>query len=137
MRPNRSVPDARIMPELAYRDVRAASEWLCRAFGLEIRLVIGTHRVQLVFGEGAIVAVEPRPDGTGERSSVLVRVTGIDEHHRIAKASGAIILSPPTDQVYGERQYAALDSAGHHWTFSETIADVAPSEWGGEMPIDP
>ncbi len=23
------------------------------------------------------------------------------------------------------------DLAGHQWTFSETLADVAPEEWGG------
>ena len=38
----------------------------------------------------------------------------------------------PTDFEYGERQYTAEDHAGHQWTFSETLADVAPEEWGGE-----
>jgi uncharacterized glyoxalase superfamily protein PhnB len=37
----------------------------------------------------------------------------------------------PTDFPYGERQYGAEDLAGHHWTFSETLADVAPEDWGG------
>ena len=37
----------------------------------------------------------------------------------------------PTDFEYGERQYSAADPAGHVWTFSETLADVAPEEWGG------
>jgi len=37
----------------------------------------------------------------------------------------------PTDFEYGERQYSAEDPAGHQWTFSETLADVAPEEWGG------
>lgn len=32
---------------------------------------------------------------------------------------------------FAERQYAAADPAGRHWTFSETLADVAPEEWGG------
>jgi uncharacterized glyoxalase superfamily protein PhnB len=31
----------------------------------------------------------------------------------------------------GERQYTAEDPAGHQWTFSETLADVAPGDWGG------
>jgi hypothetical protein len=30
-----------------------------------------------------------------------------------------------------ERQYHAEDLGGHQWTFSESIADVAPEEWGG------
>ena len=37
----------------------------------------------------------------------------------------------PTDFEYGERQYTAEDPAGHQWTFSETLSDVAPEEWGG------
>jgi hypothetical protein len=37
----------------------------------------------------------------------------------------------PKDFEYGERQYNAEDFAGHQWTFSETIRDVAPEEWGG------
>jgi uncharacterized glyoxalase superfamily protein PhnB len=37
----------------------------------------------------------------------------------------------PTDFPYGERQYHAEDPFGHRWTFSETIRDAAPEEWGG------
>jgi len=37
----------------------------------------------------------------------------------------------PADFEYGERQYSAEDPAGHQWTFSETLADIAPEEWGG------
>ena len=37
----------------------------------------------------------------------------------------------PTDFEYGERQYTVQDPAGHQWTFSETLADVAPEDWGG------
>lgn len=34
---------------------------------------------------------------------------------------------------YCERQYAIEDPGGHTWTFSQTIADVAPEEWGGAL----
>jgi uncharacterized glyoxalase superfamily protein PhnB len=37
----------------------------------------------------------------------------------------------PTNFEYGERQYTAEDPAGHQWTFSETVADLAPEDWGG------
>jgi len=33
--------------------------------------------------------------------------------------------------VYGERQYTAVDPWGHRWTFSETLEDTAPGDWGG------
>jgi uncharacterized glyoxalase superfamily protein PhnB len=52
-------------------------------------------------------------------------------HCERARATGVRILMEPTDFEYGERQYTAEDPAGHQWTFSETIADVAPEEWGG------
>ena len=52
-------------------------------------------------------------------------------HCQRAREHGAHILMEPTDFEYGERQYTAEDPAGHRWTFSETLADVAPEEWGG------
>ena len=60
-----------------------------------------------------------------------VRVDDADRHHEQAKRSGARILQPPTDYPYGERQYSALDLAGHRWTFSHSIGDVDPATWGG------
>jgi uncharacterized glyoxalase superfamily protein PhnB len=39
----------------------------------------------------------------------------------------------PTDFEYGERQYTAEDPAGHQWTFSQTLDDVAPESWGGTL----
>jgi len=30
--------------------------------------------------------------------------------------------------AYGERRYNAEDPAGHQWTFSETLANIAPEE---------
>ena len=37
----------------------------------------------------------------------------------------------PSDFPYGERQYNVQDLAGHFWTFTQSIADVDPKEWGG------
>ncbi|MDQ3400594.1 MAG: hypothetical protein M3470_06310 [Chloroflexota bacterium] len=46
---------------------------------------------------------------------------------------GARILQPPTDFPYGERQYTVVDIGGHRWTFSQSIADVDPGDWGGRL----
>ena len=35
------------------------------------------------------------------------------------------------DHAYGERQYSVRDLGGHLWTFTESVADVAPESWGG------
>jgi uncharacterized glyoxalase superfamily protein PhnB len=127
---NRSVPNAQVIPELAYDDVGEASDWLCQAFGFTERLRIGDHRAQLVFGDGAVIAIE-RDEGDGSTSSVLVRVEDADSHHERAAGHGARILRPPTDYPYGERQYTAEDVRRHVWTFSESIADIDPASRGG------
>jgi uncharacterized glyoxalase superfamily protein PhnB len=80
------------------------------------------------------VRQDRRPPRSGEFThSVMVRVENARAHCDRAKAHGARILVEPTDYEYGERQYSAEDLAGHHWTFSETLADVAPEEWGGSL----
>jgi uncharacterized glyoxalase superfamily protein PhnB len=67
----------------------------------------------------------------------MVRVEDVDVHHARAQARGARILDAPTDYPYGERQYNAEDLCGHRWTFSQTIADVAPEDWGGQSSSAP
>jgi uncharacterized glyoxalase superfamily protein PhnB len=130
--PNRSVPSAQVIPELAYDDVGEASDWLCAAFGFTERLRIGNHRAQLVYGEGAVIVTE-RAEQDSSTSAVLVRVEDADSHHERAAGQGARIVRPPTDYPYGERQYTAEDPGGHRWTFSQSIADVDPASWGGTM----
>ena len=63
----------------------------------------------------------------------MVRVEDANAHCERARAQRCEILMEPTDFEYGERQYQAVDLAGHHWTFCETLADVAPEEWGGVL----
>jgi uncharacterized glyoxalase superfamily protein PhnB len=124
---NRSMMRASVIPVLGYDDVGEAVEWLCRAFGFRERLRIGDHRAQLHFGDGALVV----SNNGAQRAVVMVRVEDADRHHEQAVRNSARILSPPADYPYGERQYTAEDPAGHRWTFSQTIADVDPAEWGG------
>jgi uncharacterized glyoxalase superfamily protein PhnB len=139
VRPNRSIPSATVIPVLIYPDVREAVSWLGEAFGFVERVRIGEdHRSQLSIGDGAViigdVRKERRPPRAGEVThSVMVRVDDVDAHCERARAHGARVVMEPTDFEYGERQYAAEDPAGHHWTFSQTIADVAPDAWGGTL----
>ena len=135
MKPNRSIPASGVVPVLIYPDVRQAVAWLSEAFGFAERVQIGeNHRSQLAAGEGAVIVGDVRHDRRAPRPgevthSVLVRVEDVDAHCERARAHGARILMEPKDFEYGERQYAAEDFAGHQWTFSQTLADVAPEEW--------
>jgi len=121
------MPPGSVIPELGYDDVGEAAEWLCRAFGFRERLRIGDHRIQLHVGDGAVVVT----DRGAARSTVMVRVEDADDHHERAEREGARVVSPPTDYPFGERQYTAEDFAGHRWTFSQSIADIDPADWGG------
>jgi uncharacterized glyoxalase superfamily protein PhnB len=138
MKRNRSVPAATVIPVLVYPDVRAAVDWLCAAYGFVERLRIGEdHRSQLRVGDGAVIVADVRgdrrPPHPGEvTQSVIVRVEDARAHCERAREHGAQILMEPTDMMFGERQYTAEDLAGHQWTFTETLADVAPETWGGE-----
>lgn len=133
MKPNRSMPSDVVMPILHYRDMAAAIVWLEAAFGVQERLRISDHRAQLLLGDGAfVVATDDRDDRwRGAPGGVLVRITSVDAHYARAVAAGAQIDLPPTTYLFGERQYIARDIGGHEWTFSESVRDVDPAEWGG------
>ena len=133
---NRSMSLGTFIPELGYPDVLQAAQWLSNAFGFSERLRIGTHRVQLTFGEGSVVVFHaeiPAAANQGKSHRIKVRVTGIDRHFEQAVRAGAIVQAPPTTHPYGERQYTVEDIAGHVWLFSESVADVHPQEWGAEL----
>ncbi|MCI0636404.1 MAG: VOC family protein [Actinobacteria bacterium] len=126
------MPNAAVIPVPGDADVTEVADWLCDAFGFRVRLRIGDHRVQLVFADGAVV-VAGGGAADGGADSVMVRVEDADAHHERAVAAGARIVSPPTDYPYGERQYTAEDPGGRRWTFSQSIADSDPADWGGVL----
>jgi uncharacterized glyoxalase superfamily protein PhnB len=137
---NRSAPRATIVPILVYEDVDKAIDWLCGAFGFTERLRAAgpggsvTH-AQLEIGECALMLGRqggefraPRPDEVSQY--VLVHVENVDDHFEHARQRGARVLKSPADMPFGERQYTVEDIGGHRWTFSQSIADVAPEAWG-------
>jgi uncharacterized glyoxalase superfamily protein PhnB len=137
MKNNRSIPAATVIPVLIYPDVRAAVEWLSAAFGFKERVQIGeNHRSQMKVGDGAVIIGDLRRDRIAPKPGevthqVMVRVEDARGHCERARANGAKIIDELRDFEYGERQYTAEDFAGHQWTFTETIDDVAPEAWGG------
>jgi uncharacterized glyoxalase superfamily protein PhnB len=136
---NRSAPPATVTPVLVYPDVRAAVEWLARAFGFEERVRIGeAHRAQLSAGEdGAIVVADVRhdkvaPSGGVVTQEIKLRVPDVDAAFGRARAAGAKVLEEPHTWEYGERSGVVEDLAGHRWELTQTLRDVDPAEWGGE-----
>ena len=139
---NRSAPSSAIVPILIYDDVGKAIEWLCEAFGFTERLraerngIVG--HAQLVAANEAIMlgrAGGPyrSPSTDTVTGYVLVHVEHVDRHYEHARSCGASVVQVPTDMPFGERQYTARDLAGHWWTFSQHVADIAPETWGATV----
>ena len=137
MRRNRSVPPPQVIPVLVYPDVREAVAWLEAALGCSERVRIGDgHRAQLALGSAAVIVTETgntrvAPSGGVTTHSVLLRVDDAGAVCERARAHGASVLMEPTDFAFGERQCELEDPFGHRWSISQTIADVAPEDWGG------
>ena len=130
-----------MVPYLIYEDVGKAIEWLCGAFGFTERLRTAPGadgkigHAQLAFGEGGILMGglregfrRPQPGEVSQ--SISVHVEDVDKHFQRAKEFGARIILLPASHPFGERQYTAEDLGGYRWTFSQSVADVAPEEWG-------
>ena len=140
---NRSAPRASVVPVLVYQDVGNAVSWLCDTFGFKERLrhVMQNGSVthaQLDVGDCAIMlgrqGGEFRAPSQPEVSQfVIVHIADVDAHCERARQAGARILTTPADMPFGERQYTVEDPEGHRWTFSQSVADVAPEAWGARL----
>jgi uncharacterized glyoxalase superfamily protein PhnB len=132
-----------IFPALRYQDAPAAIDWLVRAFGFEKK---GVHaapdgsiaHAELQFGTGVIGLSSahkiPGNPWSGVRQGVYVHLADVDAHHDRAKAAGADIASPLTNQDYGSREYGARDPEGHLWgfgTYAMSGADGEPNMFVG------
>lgn len=122
-----------IVPTPAYRDVRAAVDFLVEAFGFERHAVHEDENgelahVELVLGTSMVMPARP---GVGDYGELLAsthdagRPTGgyyviVDDpaaHYERAKAAGAQILIEPRERDYGGADYTCRDLEGHIWTF--------------------
>jgi uncharacterized glyoxalase superfamily protein PhnB len=134
----------RLSSSVFYDDPRAAIDWLCRAFGFELRLKVEgedglIHHSELCFGEALIMvsgtggkeswqALYRSPQATGgwiTQSSALF-VDDVDAHYQRAVAAGAKVVREPITNDYGadywtDRSYGALDPEGHLWWFMQRI----------------
>jgi len=143
---NRSAPPGTIVPSLVYEDTNKAIDWLCDVFGFMEVIRWGPDEspsAQLAIGDGAVFVNGPHvghspTDGLAFRAPhdhelsqpIMVEVDDVDAHYEHAERRGAQNLLPLKTHPFGERQYSAQDLGGHLWTFTQSVADVAPEEWG-------
>ncbi len=135
-----------IVPYLLYKDCEAALDWLARAFGFEEALrdtgeegyvnhaEMRIDGVPIYLGNPGAAYRNPRELGQ-ETVGIYVEIDGdVDAHFERARAAGADILQPPTDQEYGHRRYDCVDPEGHRWYFAQVTKHVPAEDWGAEVP---
>ena len=122
-----------VFPTLKYDDAHAAIAFLCDALGFERHAVHETDdgkvaHAELRHGDGMVMLGSRGTEGelyeTG-RTTVYVVVDDPDALHDRAKAAGAEIVAPLTDQDYGSRDFSARDPEGNVWAFG-TYNPMAP-----------
>lgn len=137
---NRSAPHARVTPVLTVADVRTSVAWYADVFGFIEHVRIGEgHRSQLGLPDGPpaeLVVAEVRPGRRtpqrGRSHQVMLKVADVTRVVETATARGAVVVDPPRDWEYGERQATIDDPFGHQWVLNQTMVDVAPEQWGGQ-----
>ena len=130
-------------PALFYVNPKGALDFLTRAFGFELDMLLEDENgnlahSQMVYGDGRImIGTEwsdnhKSPKSVGGKCTQTVHVqllADIDGHCEIARTVGAEILAEPETQFYGDRTYRARDPEGHIWTFSQTVETLTPQQW--------
>jgi uncharacterized glyoxalase superfamily protein PhnB len=139
----------RITPSVYYEEPGPAIDWLCRAFGFEVRLKVEgeggrIEHSELSFGSDGLVMVgtagagpeaksewqrlyaSPRSLGGKSTQGLALFVDDVDAHHDRARAAGARIIREPRTDDYGDdywsdRTYGALDPEGHLWWFMQRL----------------
>lgn len=128
---NRSMPSSSVIPVLTCRDFDKTITWLTEVFGFRERWRVGEHRAQLAYGNSTIVITKQATDLQIHNSAMLVRVDDVMQHFKHVRDKGVTVLRAPQVFPYGEMQYTVEDPDGTVWTFSESVKDVSPEEWGG------
>lgn len=138
----------RLSSAVFYQDAAAAIDWLCKAFGFEVRLKVEgdngrIEHSELTYGEGLIMVAQEslQPGRTwksamrspkslnGETTqSIMIFVDDADAHCANARRHGARIVEEPATHDYGadhwsDRSYGALDPEGHMWWITQRLRD--------------
>jgi uncharacterized glyoxalase superfamily protein PhnB len=133
----------RISSSLYYQDAAKAIDWLCHAFGFEVRLKVEgdggrIEHSELTFGDGIVMVagVEksdkmpyircPNDIGGGNTQNMFVYVDDVEAHCKRARDAGAkIVVEPKTsdygDDYWSDRSYQCQDLGGHQWWFAQRL----------------
>jgi uncharacterized glyoxalase superfamily protein PhnB len=130
----------RISSAIFCEDAAAEIEWLCRAFGFEMRIRVDGEDGSIVhselgYGDGLVMVssarrfphwASPRSIGSRNTQSMMFYVDDARAHCERARAQGAKITSEIKLSDYGEEYWADLsyeaeDPEGHRWWIAQRV----------------
>jgi uncharacterized glyoxalase superfamily protein PhnB len=136
----------RISSAIFARDAAALIDWLCDAFGFEVRLKVEgeggrIEHSELSFGHDGLIMVGSEKSGPlrrfdtdfvsplsagGNTQNLMIYVDDVDAHCERARAKGARIVAEPAlhdygDDYWADRSYGCIDPEGHQWWISQRI----------------
>jgi uncharacterized glyoxalase superfamily protein PhnB len=136
----------RFTSSVVYQDAAAAIDWLCDAFGFQVRLKVEgengrIEHCELEYAEGLIMIAQEKadPERAWMRSfkspkslagamtqSIMFFVDDADAHCAHARSRGARIVDEPATHDYGagywaDRSYGVLDCEGHAWWIAQRV----------------
>jgi len=134
----------RLASAVFYKDGSKAIDWLCEAFGFEVRLKVEgeggkIEHSELVYGDAVIMVGDeqiqadkgrnmrsPSSVGGVNTQAIMFYVDDVEAHCARAKKAGASITYEPQTTDYGEdywadKSYQARDPEGHLWWFCERV----------------
>jgi uncharacterized glyoxalase superfamily protein PhnB len=140
----------RFSSAIFYQDAAKAIDWLCDAFGFEVRLKVEgeggrIEHSELTYGGGLLMVAQESPgaerpwkaamrspkslSGAGTQS-LMFFVDDAAAHCAHARSRGAKIVEDLALHDYGtdywaDRSYGALDPEGHFWWVTERVRDPA------------
>ena len=141
----------RLSSAIVCQDAAKAIQWLCDAFGFELRLKVEGDDGQIIhseltLGEGVLMVAQekteavnhpwqtsmraPKSLGGMSTQSIMMYVDDADAHCAHARTKGAQIVEEPSTHDYGEdywsdRSYGAIDPEGHVWWITQRLRSPA------------
>ena len=137
----------RLSSSVVYQDAAKAIDWLCDAFGFELRLKVEGEpgeiiHSELTYGDGVVMVSQERkvsPDrpwrlnlccllsvGGANTQSLMIYVDDAKAHCEHARSRGATIIDEPSTHDYGDDywadiSYGAEDIEGHQWWITQRL----------------
>lgn len=133
----------RLSASVFCKDAHKEIDWLCTAFGFEVRLNVEgegglVQHSELVFGDAVVMVaderrqkhpgqnVSPLSIGGANTQSIMLYVDDADAHCERARAAGGVITVEPMVSDHGadywaDKSYQCRDPEGHHWWICERV----------------